>query len=337
MNKHKRIQAALQGDPTDRVPLALWRHFHRQDRDPAALARVTAGLARRYDLDLVKLTPSGLYAVEDWGADIVYPNTETDAPYLARPAIIKAQDWRALRQRGRAALERELEALRQTRRQLGADWPLVMTIFSPLTLAYKLAGEPLADHLRADPDAVHAGLQTLASATRAFALAALHAGADGFFFASQWICANFCTREQYETFGLYYDLQVLDATKDRSLITILHLHGGDVFFDMAARYPVHALSWHDRETSPSLAEARQRTARALITGLDRDLLRAGPPQAVAAQARDAIRQTGGQGLILAPACVIPPDTPEAHLQAVALELGMVDDMGAPAAPTVAGG
>ncbi len=316
MEKHERILAALRGEQTDRVPLALWRHFHRQDRDPAELARVTAHMARQYDLDLVKLTPCGLYAVEDWGADIIYPHTETDPPYLARPAVVEAQDWRALRPQGRAALERELEAIRHTRRLLGADWPLVMTIFSPLTLAYKLAGEHLADHLRADPGAVHAGLRTLADVTGAFALEALQAGADGLFFASQWICAPFCSRQQYEIFGLRYDLPVLDALKAHSSITILHLHGADVYFDLAARYPVHALSWHDRETAPSLAQARQRTDRALITGLDRDLLRAGPPQAIAAQAHDAIRQTGGRGLILAPACVIPPDTPAEHLQAV---------------------
>jgi uroporphyrinogen decarboxylase len=135
------------------------------------------------------------------------------------------------------------------------------------------------------------------------------------------MCARFCHRQQYETFGLRYDLQVLDAVRARSSITILHLHGADVYFDLAARCPVHALSWHDRETPPSLTQARRLTDRALVAGLDRDLLRAGPPQAIAAQAQDAIRQTGGQGLILAPACVIPPDTPDEHLQAVASALG----------------
>jgi uroporphyrinogen decarboxylase len=316
MDKRERVEGALRGEVVDRVPLALWRHFHREDRDPAALARATVALARRYDLDLVKLTPCGLYGVEDWGAEIVYPGTETDPPYLTRPIVAKAQGWRALRPRERTALERELHAIRLTRQHLGRDWPLVMTIFSPLTLAYKLAGERLGRHLRHDPAAVHAGLQTLADATGAFAQAALEAGADGLFFASQWICGGFCSREQYEAFGLRYDLQVLAAVQGRSAINILHLHGADVFFELGLRYPVQALSWHDRETSPSLAEARRRTARAFITGLDRDLLRTGPPQAIAAQARDAVRQTGGRGLILAPACVIPPDTPEVHLRAV---------------------
>jgi len=332
MDKWERVLAALRGEGVERVPLALWRHFHRADRHADTLAQATADYAQRYDVDLVKLTPSGLYGVEDWGAEIVFPtewdanspagreaggrDTETEAPYLARPVVAEPQDWRALRQHGTAALERELEAIRLTRDRLGPDWPMVTTVFSPLTLAYKLAGERLVEHLRSDPDAVHVGLRTLTPVTTAFAHAALDAGADGLFFASQWICADFCTREQYEEFGLEYDLEVLESISYRSRITILHLHGTDVFFDMVKDYPVDGVSWHDRETSPSLAEARQRTGLAFVTGLDRDLLRRGPSQAISAQARDAISQVDGRGLILAPSCVISPDTPEAHLQAV---------------------
>jgi uroporphyrinogen decarboxylase len=76
------------------------------------------------------------------------------------------------------------------------------------------------------------------------------------------------------------------------------------------------VSWHDRETAPSLAAARQRTTRAFITGLDRDLLGRGPLSQIKAQAREALHQTEGRGLILAPSCVIPTTAPAAHLQAV---------------------
>jgi uroporphyrinogen decarboxylase len=328
VDKFDRIQSALRGEPVDQVPLALWRHFHREDRDPTRLAQVTNDLAKQYDLDLVKLTPSGLYAIEDWGAEIVYPVEQcphnSDAgtpPYLARPVVTESQEWRTLHQRGTFALERELEAIRLTRAHLGLDWPLVMTIFSPLTLAYKLAGTDLQEHFQSDPESVHTGLRALTPVTTALAHAALDAGADGLFFASQWISADYCTREQYEEFGLTYDLEVLESISYRSRITILHLHGTNIFFDLAEEYPVDALSWHDRETYPSLAEAREKTDLAFIAGLDRALLHAGPLEVIVDQVRDAVKQTGGRGLILAPACVIPPDAPEVHLQAVAAELG----------------
>jgi len=319
MNKQERILAALHNETVDQTPLALWRHFHQEDRDPATLAHATAAFAKRYDLDLVKLTPSGLYGVEDWGANIIYPNTVNDPPYLAFPAIALPNDWLTLKQHNSVALERELQTIRLTRQQLGTDWPMVMTVFSPLTLAYKLAGEQLVNHLRVAPDAVHVGLRSLTSVNAAFAHAALDAGADGLFFASQWMCAGFCTREEYEEFGLCYDLEVLEQVSYRSRITILHLHGTDVFFELADEYPVHAVSWHDRETQPSLAEARQRTDLAFCAGLDVKLLRKGPAQAIADQVRDAVAQTGGRGLVLAPACVISPETPELHLRTAAKE------------------
>ena len=101
----------------------------------------------------------------------------------------------------------------------------------------------------------------------------------------------------------------------------MHLHGRDIFFDLANRYPVHAVSWHDRETSPSLVEARQLTGRAFLTGLDRELLDHGPVEAIQTQVRETIAQTEGQGLILAPSCVIPPTAPAEHLQAVCDALG----------------
>src|SRR2546428_13665085 len=45
-------------------------------------------------------------------------------------------------------------------------------------------------------------------------------------------------------------------------------------------------------------------------------LRHGPRDAIVAEVRDAIRQTEGTGLIVAPGCVLPLDLPDAHLDVV---------------------
>jgi uroporphyrinogen decarboxylase len=133
------------------------------------------------------------------------------------------------------------------------------------------------------------------------------------------------TPEEYERFGQSYDLRVLDAVKERSVVTVLHLHGQDVFFDLANRYPIHAVSWHDQEGYPSLGEARQLTDRAFLTGLDRCLLNDGPPAAIEAQVHEALAQTERRGLILAPSCVIPTTTPAEHLAAVLAAAGRVSE------------
>lgn len=320
MDKRARIQAALRGKQTDRVPLSLWRHFHREDRTADGLASATLAFARRYDLDLIKLTPSGLYAVEDWAqGHITYPGTEHDPPYLHSPAVQQPAGWERLPLLApeAGALGRELEAIRQVAR--GSEGvPLVMTIFSPLTVAYKLAGDLAIQHLREHPGALHRGLEIIADTVARFADAALAAGADGLFFATQLASHRWVTPVEYAEFGQRYDLAVLDRVAARSALTILHLHGLEVFFDLACdeRYPIQAVSWHDRETYPDLATAGQLTDRAFITGLDRELLGHGPVAAIREQVRAVLSQTEGRGLIVAPSCVIPTSAPARFLAAV---------------------
>jgi len=101
------------------------------------------------------------------------------------------------------------------------------------------------------------------------------------------------------------------------MFTLLHIHGRDIYFDELASLPAHAVNWHDRLTRPTLAEGLARRADgAVVGGLSEGrTLRGGPSDAIAAEVRDAIQQTGGVGLILSPGCVVPLDVPEAHLAA----------------------
>jgi uroporphyrinogen decarboxylase len=320
LDKSARIQAALRGEKTDRVQFSLWRHFHHQDRTAGGLASATLALAREYDLDLIKLTPSGLYGVEDWAeGHITYPGTEHEPPFLHSPAAQHPEDWGHLQVTAPevGALGRELEAIQQVVRGTGGEPPLVMTIFSPLTLAYKLSGDTVIQHLREYPSALHKGLEIIAETVAGFADAALKAGADGLFFATQLASHRWVTPTEYAEFGRRYDLAVLDRVAAHSVLTILHLHGEQVFFDLACdeRYPIQAISWHDRETYPDLATARQLTDRLFVTGLDRELLGRGPTAAIQAQVREVLAQTEGRGVILAPSCVIPTSAPPEFLAA----------------------
>jgi uroporphyrinogen decarboxylase len=319
LNKRERIYAALHGEPVDRLPVSLWRHFHKQDRTSEGLAQATLEFAHRYDLDLIKVTPSGLYGVEDWGASIKQSNDDDTPPRLKRPVIESPEDWRQLATLAvdQGSLGRELQALRAIRAGLSDDEaPILMTVFSPLTLAYKMAGEAVLEHLRQHPADLHFGLATIAETTARYGVAALGASAGGVFFATQLARSSLLTADEYQAFGERYDFIVLEYLARETDLIVLHLHGQDVFFDLVHRYPVTAVSWHDREARPSLREAMGQTRKALMAGLDRDLLATGSPEEVAEQVRDAQQQTGGRRLILAPACVVHPETPDANMQAV---------------------
>ncbi|MBI1878991.1 MAG: uroporphyrinogen decarboxylase, partial [Chloroflexi bacterium] len=203
MNKRERVYAALEGQPVDRVPLSLWRHFHRQDQTPAGLAAATLAFYEKYDFDLIKLTPSGLYAIEDWGAQVNLSKDDDQPPTLKKPVIKKPEDWRNLTTLSSTAgsYGQALEAVKLLTSHLDKeDAPVLMTVFSPLTLAYKLAGDALLDHLQNHPTDVHIGLATIAETTSRFADIALEVGADGIFFASQLSRADLLTEEMCQTF-----------------------------------------------------------------------------------------------------------------------------------------
>ncbi|PYO32898.1 MAG: hypothetical protein DMD86_11630 [Candidatus Rokuibacteriota bacterium] len=70
-------------------------------------------------------------------------------------------------------------------------------------------------------------------------------------------------------------------------------------------------------TRPSLADAQRRFAGAVVGGLNEGVtLRQGPIEAIVAEVDDAIQQTGGRGVMVAPGCVLPLDVPDEHLEAV---------------------
>jgi uroporphyrinogen decarboxylase len=323
MDKRERVLAALGGRPLDRPPVSFWRHVPDVDHAAAGLAEAMLAFQRRWDLDFVKVMSSGVYCVEDWGCAVAYQGSPNGAKQCTKHAVQGRGDWARIRalDPGAGALGRELEAVRLIARGRADDAPILHTVFSPLTVARKLAGDRLVEDLREAPEAVEPALDAVTETVARHARAALEAGADGLFFATQTAAPEAVTAEECARFDVPRMRRVLDAVAGRSAFTVLHVHGRDIYFDQAAALPVHAINWHDRLTAPGLSDARARFAGTLVGGLSegRTLLR-GPADAVTAEVRDALAQTGGRGIVIGPGCVLPLATPDAHLTAVVTEV-----------------
>jgi uroporphyrinogen decarboxylase len=82
--------------------------------------------------------------------------------------------------------------------------------------------------------------------------------------------------------------------------------------------PVQAVSWSiHNQGNPSLVEGRKLSGRAVMGGLgQRASLLYGPPPEVEAEARRAVAETGGRGLLLAPGCSVPPRAKDINLAAM---------------------
>ena len=320
MNKRERVMAAVHGEKPDRTPIALWRHWPKVDQTAQGLADAVLAWQAAYDFDFIKVTPTSGYAVEDWGARFVDKgNREGTREYTDRPVKV-VRDWEDLWPLDvkSGVLGRELQALRLIRAKSGPDVIILQTIFSPLTVARNLAGDSLLlSHLSDHPKQVSHALSIIADTYGRYAQECLRAGADGVFFATQCATYDYLSEEQYLEFGVPYDRHVLGAAADKATLNVLHIHGLNIMFDLLSHaYPVHIINWHDRRTSPSLAEARMRLRGAIMGGLNEwHTLVEGTPAQVMSEVRDSIRQTGGRGFVAGAGCVVATDTPGENIQA----------------------
>ncbi len=318
MDRRERLQATLKGEAVDRVAVSLWRHFPVDDQQPESLAAATLEFQSLYDFDFVKVTPASSFCLRDWGAaDVWRGEPEGTRQYTGR-VVRHPDDWLTLKplNPNAGALGSQLRALELIRAGLPGDTPFIQTIFSPLSQARNLVGaELLPVHVRRHPGQLKAALAVIAETTAQFVQAARRAGIDGIFYAVQMASTRAFSEAEYREFGEPFDRQVLAAAGGLWL-NVAHLHGDDVMFDLVVGYPVQILNWHDRETPPSLAEGLRKFPGAACGGWRQwETMVRGTPETVAAEAREAISQTGGRRLILGTGCVTPTTAPRANLRA----------------------
>jgi uroporphyrinogen decarboxylase len=293
--------------------LALWKHHYYRDQTAEGLARATLDVARQHSPDLLILAPSPFYLAQAWNLDVRSFAQDDVAPHLAGAAVARPTDWRGLPEPDLrdSSLQRELQALRLVRQALGAETPLLVIVYSPLTTADALSNGRIRDDLRTFGNDVRAGLGVIAALTRAFSLAALDAGADGIFYCSRWTDRETLRAREHRDFGQRYDLEVLEAVAAGASgregpLNVLYLEGKQPNLDLAERYPVQAVCWETWRASPSLAIARRQLRCGLMGGINPSTFVSGRAADVQAQVQAALSQTGGWGLVLAPTGPLPP-------------------------------
>ena len=324
MTSHRdRIEACLLGQVLDRPPAALWRHFPVDDQSVQGLVGAALAFQRTFDFDLVKVSPSSSYCLKDWGVEDEWRGASEGTRDYTRRVIHNPDDWSRLPvlDPKRGHLGEILECLPLLVKELGSGTPVIATIFNPLSQAKNLVGgDALLVHMRRYPDSLHAGLEIILESTRRFIEAAASTGIAGIFFAVQHAQYSLLSEGEFEAFGRFYDLQLLELAQSMWL-RLLHLHGVEVMFDLIADYPVNVLNWHDRETSPSLSQAKGRFPGAVCGGVSRQTLVTGTPEQVRSEALEAIQATASERLIVGTGCVTPITAPYGNILAVRQSVG----------------
>lgn len=316
MDHRERIERAIHREKVDRIPVSFWRHFPVDDQNPESLAKSTIAFQDLYDLDLVKVSPSSSFCLQDWGAqDIWNGHPEGTRDYL-EPVIKTPEDWSRLKvlDPKRGHLGGQIECLKLIKSKLDPGTPIIQSIFNPLAQAKNLAGKAeLQFHLRKYPDQLKAGLKIITQSTANFIEECLKLGIDGIFLAVQHASFDLLSIEEFLSFGKHFDSKLF-ALMDAFKINMLHVHGSNIMFEKVADYPAQIINWHDRETAPDLRTGQQMTKVAVCGGLGRiETMVLGTNQMIRQEIDDAMGQTGGNGLIIGTGCVLPQTAPMGNI------------------------
>lgn len=308
MNKHEKLKRVLAGEFVGEVPFSFWTHLPEIDREPEKIAQATADLAKKYDLDLVKTMNNGMYATEDYGCVVDYSEVARGGVVrMVETPIQSYEDWAKLPElelATAAVLQRELDYLKRTLDLLDGETPVLMTVFSPITTADKLAKGAIRSYIEQDKEGyLHQALGRIAAVTAELAAEAIKLGAAGVYFASQASSYDILSAQQYAAYGKPYDLQVL-AGANAGWLNAIHAHGDNIMFDLLRDYPVQLFNWHVWESLPEPREAQVYTGKTILGGLNRMDVTNERFNELQHQIYRVLTETEGKQVILTPGCVI---------------------------------
>lgn len=303
MTPGERVRAAVKGEAVDRVPFCFWHHF-KPEGSGERLAQLTLEFfVQKFDLDIVKIMP--------------------DLPYPSPGVLTSAEQVRAMPRLDLSTpnFREQLVCIRSLRATLGNDYPLLLTLFSPFTTITRFMPKKTAiEQVRQHPADFQQGMATVAANLRDLMAAAIDAGVSGIFFSSMGATSADFTPEEYKNLIRPHDLAALEGANG-GWLNVVHVHadpaqeGDDLYFEDFVDYPVSVMSWSDRLTGPSLAEAATMTDKCLMGGLrERGPLTHGSEMELENEIMAAVTEAKGRHLILANGCSVPDDVDEQWLR-----------------------
>jgi uroporphyrinogen decarboxylase len=313
---------ALAMKVADRPPVGAWGHTYREEWSPSDLAAVTVERARRFGWDFVKFQPRASCFAEAFGSVYKPAGHRLKGPMLVSTAVPDLESWRKAELVNPKALDDQVESIGLVARELGHGVPVIQTVFSPLTVAGYLVGKSksrVVRELRKNPELVRPALDRIADALVDFSKRSVEAGAAGVFYAiSGYASRDAMSEALYRKLVLPYDVRVLQSLPREAWFNAVHLCGSNLNFGLARDLPAQVISWSvHNQGNPSLAEGKTISGKPVMGGLgQRASLIHGPPAEVEAEARRAVSETGGRGLLVAPGCSVPPRARDANLAAM---------------------
>lgn len=308
------MERQLGGEECAVAPVLFWKHHPVDDQDGAALCRATLDFQRRFDCDIIKISPAATYQLPDYGLRDAWLGDPMGRRTVTRTVVCRPDDWLLLPRidPDGGFTARFGECVRAVRRATSSEVPVIITVFDPMSQAVTLAGRAsIGNHLATAPDAVTAGLLRITENTVALIEHLTARGADGIFLASQHAARNDFPRNVVERYSIPGIQACLDAMRGTAF-DMVHCHGHGIHRELLAAMAgvtVHYDMWADNPPPQALLD----NGSGVATGPSPVLLASPAPDDEVIAACTRALEAGGR-TILSPGCSVPLSVGEQRLR-----------------------
>ncbi len=310
MDRRELLGATLKGEDTERIPCGFWHHFPEHQKFGNASVQAHVDFFNAIDADMIKAMNEHMYQLdrqiekpEDWKS--ISSQTFKQSPY---PAF--------------------LDEVISIKRALPADVPIIATIHGVLVSAYHATETPgnfsnpnnlVSRHLKADPECVAVGLQTIADTLIGVCEELKKCGVDGIYYAALGGESYRFTPQVLSSYVVPFDQQVIQAINDLNLISILHICKDQVQLPAYAGIPADIVNWAIHDCQYSLKDGRSLFPQATLLGGFDDrsgVLLEGSISEIETEVDSIVSEAGKKKLLLGADCTLPDDVETWRLCAV---------------------
>jgi uroporphyrinogen decarboxylase len=321
----ERIQMIIAGERPDRHAASCWRHFFHMEHHAQGTAEAMLGFQKEFDWDFMKINPRADYHIEDWGLTQAWSHDEFKKHVKSNFPVRTSDDWLKIKTLSptTGVLAEHLKVVSLIRKGSDKELPLLMTVFTPLAIAGRMVEDrqTLVEHLRTDPEKVAVALRAITDTFRGFVSELRNAGADGLFFATtQWASEDMITWDEYQKFGVPYDLEIIEAAESDAL-NLLHVCHSNNYLKQLVEIDYHAplVNWYsDDPTDLPLDKADPVLgSKIMVGGIDHEgwLLHSDPVE-IGHKIDEIKDRFPSNRLIIGPGCAVPPEVSFDNFRAI---------------------
>ena len=309
MNKRERVAAAFRGEPTDHVPVCMWKHVPPAFwADDGRFADCQARFLEETDVDFMKLSGDKYFG---W-------------PSPALEGIGRAEDLLKLRRLGpdHPWIRGQIDRTSRVVRALGGGCPVIYLVFVPLSCIRLRIGYPMMMKLiRENPEAMKQACAVVAEDLKLLVQGLIEeAGVDGIFYSVQNGEENRFTYAEYRNWVTPGDREVLDFANRLSGMNAIHFCAWEEVpnrLSVWADYRAPVVSWSRAFDIPDIGEAKKTFGCTVWGGFDNrpgTLLYTADRAEIERETAALIAQGGRQGYILGADCSIHGELPEERIR-----------------------